>query len=165
MTTPATVRWYREPWPWLLMSGPAAVVVAGVLTTVIAVRSADGVVADDYYKQGLAINRVLERGVQARVLGVRAGVTFDHARNTVVVQLTSNAPFPQHVRLRLVHPTRQGMDRVVTLSQTTKGRYEGHLDPAGAANWLVSLEDERSSWRVEGRWHTPETAITLTPAK
>ena len=24
--------WYREPWPWLLMLGPAVVVVAGFIT-------------------------------------------------------------------------------------------------------------------------------------
>ena len=165
MSIPSSAPWYREPWPWLVMSGPAAVVVAGVIPTVIAVRSADGVVADDYYKQGLAINRVLERGQQARLLGIRASVTFDHARDAVAVQLSSHAPFPRQVRLRLVHPTRAGMDRSVMLSQTSKGRYEGQLDPAGAGIWIVSLEDDRASWRVEGRWHVPESAITLNPAK
>ena len=38
--------WYREPWPWILMSGPAAVVVAGSITAVIAIRTADPVVAN-----------------------------------------------------------------------------------------------------------------------
>ena len=118
MTTELSAPWHREPWPWLLMSGPAAVVVASVFTAILAVRSADGVVADDYYKQGLAINRVLERGAQAKVLGIRAGFTFDHARNTVVVQLTSRAPLPGHLRLQLVHPTRQGLDRTIALTQT-----------------------------------------------
>ena len=41
--------WYREPWPWIIMAGPATVVVAGVATAVIAFRGADGLVADDYY--------------------------------------------------------------------------------------------------------------------
>ena len=53
--------WYREPWPWILMSGPAAVIVAGAVTTWMAFASADGLVADDYYKRGLAINAVLKR--------------------------------------------------------------------------------------------------------
>mgnify|MGYP000916835605 FL=1 len=44
--------WYREPWPWLLMSGPGLVVIAGVVTAWIAFSGADGLVADDYYKQG-----------------------------------------------------------------------------------------------------------------
>ena len=28
--------WYRQPWPWILMAGPAAVLVAGAITTWIA---------------------------------------------------------------------------------------------------------------------------------
>ncbi len=49
MTTanPVTPKpWYREPWPWLLMAGPAIVVVAGFLTLGFAIQSADGLVAD-----------------------------------------------------------------------------------------------------------------------
>ena len=38
--------WYRHRWPWLLMSGPAIVVVAGIATTVIAVRTNDPMVAN-----------------------------------------------------------------------------------------------------------------------
>ena len=53
--------WYREPWPWLIMLGPAVVIVAGVITTVIAFKTSDGLVADDYYKQGLAMNKTLAR--------------------------------------------------------------------------------------------------------
>ena len=49
--------WYREPWPWLLMAGPAVVVVAGLFTAWLAVVHEDGLVADDYYKQGLGINK------------------------------------------------------------------------------------------------------------
>jgi FixH len=64
--------WYREPWPWLLMAGPAIVVVAGFLTLGFALQSADGLVADDYYKQGKAINQTLARDVQARTLGYAA---------------------------------------------------------------------------------------------
>ena len=41
LTQPAQV-WYREPWPWIIMSGPAIVVVAGIATLVIAITSSDG---------------------------------------------------------------------------------------------------------------------------
>ena len=53
--------WYREPWPWILMAGPAVVVVAGFFTLWLAVSTSDGLVVEDYYKQGLAINRVFAR--------------------------------------------------------------------------------------------------------
>jgi len=63
--------WYREPWPWLLMAGPVAVIFAGIATVWLAVVSSDGLVVDDYYKQGLAINQTLERGALAARLGYR----------------------------------------------------------------------------------------------
>jgi hypothetical protein len=44
--TDRTLPWYRHRWPWLLMSGPAIVVVAGIATMVIAVRTADPMVAN-----------------------------------------------------------------------------------------------------------------------
>jgi uncharacterized protein len=40
-------RWYREPWPWLLMAGPAIVVVAGLYTAYLAVTTNDALVAGD----------------------------------------------------------------------------------------------------------------------
>jgi len=46
MERPSSKPWYREPWPWILMSGPAVVVVAGTVTAVIAIRTADPVVAN-----------------------------------------------------------------------------------------------------------------------
>ena len=77
--------WYREPWPWILMSVPATAVVAGIITLWLAVSSADGLVAEDYYKQGLAINRVIEREEAAQRLGLTASV----------------APVPGRLELRL----------------------------------------------------------------
>ena len=53
--------WWRHGLVWLVIAGPAAVVAAGVVTTVIAVRGADPVVASDYYRRGIEINRQLAR--------------------------------------------------------------------------------------------------------
>jgi len=36
--------WWREPMVWLVIGGPAVVVVAGIVTAVIAVRGADVVI-------------------------------------------------------------------------------------------------------------------------
>jgi len=60
--------WYREPWPWLLMAGPAVVVVAGFVTLWLAFNSDDGLVADDYDKRGQAIHQTLSRDRAAAAL-------------------------------------------------------------------------------------------------
>ena len=48
--------WYKERWPWILMSGPATVIVAGIVTMWIAFATADTLVVDDYYLRGITIN-------------------------------------------------------------------------------------------------------------
>ena len=53
--------WWRHGHVWLVIAGPAAVVVAGTATAVIAARGADPVVASDYYRRGIEINRQLAR--------------------------------------------------------------------------------------------------------
>ncbi|AMO24759.1 hypothetical protein GCM10027034_08940 [Ramlibacter solisilvae] len=53
--------WWKHGQVWLLISGPAAVVVAGVVTMWLAVSSPDPVIAEDYYRQGLEINQQLAR--------------------------------------------------------------------------------------------------------
>ena len=155
--------WYREPWPWLLMAGPAAVVVAGFFTMALAFRTEDGLVADDYYKQGLAINRVLRRDERARELGLRAVVSFSDARVRVVLRGGNEAP--PELRLRFVHPTRGGRDRSVSLRSTAPGVYEGSVAGIyGEARRLV-LEDVGSAWRLIGNWSGREEPASLEAAR
>jgi uncharacterized protein len=53
--------WWKHGLVWLLISGPAVVVVAGVITFWIALGSPDPVVTEDYYRKGLEINQQLAR--------------------------------------------------------------------------------------------------------
>jgi uncharacterized protein len=146
--------WYRDRWPWILMSGPAAVIVAGAVSAVLAVRSADGLVADDYYKRGLEINRTLARAEHARRLGLSASASFSGER--VRVELAGPArglgPDPT-LRLTLVHPTVAGRDLRVELRRSLQARvYEGVLPAQAAAPRRVVLEDEAGGWRLVGTW-------------
>jgi hypothetical protein len=136
--------WYREPWPWILMSGPAAAIVAGAATFWIAASGADGLVADDYYKRGLAINQVLALEENARRLGVhaRAVVRDGHLR----VALSGAAP--EALFAQLAHATRAGFDQRLRLARTAPGVYEAELPPLAAGRWRVVIEDPRREWRV-----------------
>lgn len=46
-------RWWRFPYVWLVLAGPAAVVAAAVATAVIAVRGADTVVTERSFTPAL----------------------------------------------------------------------------------------------------------------
>ena len=51
--------WWQFGHVWLIISGPAVVIVAGFVTLVIAIRVPDPVLAEDYYRRGLDINKTL----------------------------------------------------------------------------------------------------------
>lgn len=136
--------WYREPWPWILMAGPAVAVVAGIATGVIAFAGADGLVADDYYKQGLAINRTIARDEAARSLHVEGDLVLEAA--TVRARLSASAPLPDRLRLRFVHPTRAGEDRMVFLARDAAGTYSAPVAGLAPGRWRVILETEQ--WRL-----------------
>ena len=57
--TTDTKAWWQYGHVWLIIAGPAAVIVAGFSTLAIAIRVPDPVVADDYYRRGLDINKTL----------------------------------------------------------------------------------------------------------
>lgn len=162
MTPTPSRPWYREPWPWLLMSGPAAVVLAGIATTVLAVTSFDGLVADDYYKQGLSINRVIARDEKARSLGLDATVQFNPERTRVRVLLGAAAQ-PKSVRLALVHPTRPDGDQVVDLPLSADGTFEARIDPPHAKVIQLRLQDAEGTWRLAGAWATKDDGAKLAP--
>src|SRR5262245_66164388 len=139
-----TAPWYRQRWPWLLVSGPAAVLVAGAITTWIAFASADGLVAEDYYKQGLAINKTLAREEEARRQGISAEVRLE--KNAIRVQLRGARP--EAIFVHLAHATRAGYDQRVRLTPAAGGLYEAVLPPLAAGRWHIAIEDPRGAWRI-----------------
>lgn len=58
--------WWRFGHVWLLIAGPALVVVAGFVTLWLALTRPDPLVAEDYYRQGLEINQTLTPAIAAR---------------------------------------------------------------------------------------------------
>jgi hypothetical protein len=147
-STNASSPWYREPWPWLLMAGPAAVIAAGAYTTVLAVRSDDGLVAEDYYKQGMTINREIAREQHAREKNIHARMEFSGNRVSAVVDAAT--PLSPTLRLRIVHPTRAGDDRSVLLVAGAQHAYSGDLPPFGNEARRLILEDTAATWRITG---------------
>ena len=51
--------WRRFPHVWMVISGPAIVVVASFITFYLAAVGQDPIVDEDYYRKGLEINKTL----------------------------------------------------------------------------------------------------------
>jgi hypothetical protein len=155
--------WYREPWPWFLMVAPLAAVIMGVVMIVVASRTQDGLVADDYYKEGLAINRTLDRERRAGALHISGLLEFSADRTQVRLRLVQDGDAPPALLLTLLHPTRAGMDQRILMVRTAPGEFSGKLRAPVAGRWLLMLEDDDRSWRVNGVWRTADDRVQLRP--
>ena len=137
--------WYREPWPWLLMAGPFVVVVACLWTAWVAFESDDGLVANDYYKRGLAINRKTPRVEVDPAAGVGATIAVS-VDGEVRARVEGLADAPRELRLRVARPGVAGEDEVVMLRRAPDGDYVGALTAQPAGRWVVTLESR--AWRL-----------------
>ena len=154
MTEDATFSgpWYRDRWPWLIMSVPAISAILGIAMLVLAMSSYDGLVAEDYYKEGLAINAVLDKEAQAKRLGLSAEIRVVDGAVNVVLQ---GAPAePAALKLRLAHPTRAGEDLALRLSRTGAHTYTAAWPTLSEGRWHAMLEDEAGTWRMAAAWQS-----------
>lgn len=52
--------WWKYGYVWLVISGPAVVVVAGFYTLWLAISSPNVILTEEYYRQGVEANKNLE---------------------------------------------------------------------------------------------------------
>jgi hypothetical protein len=133
----------------LLAAGPLAVVAASLCSAWIAIKSDDGLVAEDYYKRGLLINQKLRQSapVGASKLGATVWIAIDgriRARLDGLPDSTSQPP--SLLRLKLEQPARGGQTRVLNLARDAAGDYVGALDAQPPGRWIVGLESD--AWRL-----------------
>src|SRR5579885_3093435 len=139
MNSQTSIAWHREPLVWLVILPPAAAVVAGLLTLFLALRTSDGLVVDDYYHEGLQINRLLHRDEEAVRLGLGADMALDTQSGEVSVMLRArdpDTPLP------------------ATLRRQADGRYTGRHHVRAAGHWYA--QSETSRWRLlQSIWISP----------
>lgn len=148
--------WYRHRWPWLIMFGPAAVVVAGAITIWIAFSRQDALVVDDYYKQGKAINQDLRRDRAAASLGMVAALRYEPAAGRLAGRAQGIAgPETGLLLIQLVHPTQPEKDIRLQARPDTQGGFSVALPMLEQGNWQVQVENAGRGWRLHGAWTWP----------
>lgn len=149
--------WTREPMVWMVIAIPLTSVIMGIILITIAVNNQDGLVADDYYKRGLAINEVIEREARAGELALTAEIDFQPSDNRVSVSLSGGDRFkaPAEIRLGFYHSTRADQDHVLSLRRDAHGVYSAPMPDLSSGRWYVSAET--AEWRLNGVVRFPES--------
>ena len=159
-----TNRWYREPIMWLVIAFPLTAVIVGFVSLALAIRSDDGMVEDDYYKQGMTINRVLARDKAAAAQDLTGTEELDAARHELQVRLTARQTMtlPDNIQIKLMHATRAGFDRSLVLPRQPDGTYRAPLPEFVPGHWDVQLTAQ--DWRLTGSLFMPgDNRLVMRP--
>jgi hypothetical protein len=156
--------WYRHFWPWYLI----ALLFLGVVGTgdliVQALRHPDPVVVDNYYKEGLAINRTLDQQRAAARMGLQAQARFDAGAGVLTVQLSAHQKIKAAaLKLLFVHATLANRDYSVRLSRQGEAVYRAQLKTLIPGNYDVMLEPEDGGWRLDAHLTLPAQHWVLLP--
>lgn len=154
--------WYKEPWMLLVVGGPLIVVIAAIITGVIAWRGEDKIIAKDYYKHGLNINKDIYRDAKASEYKLQAKAQLDTNTGKISLQLEGNTALPSSVLFSTsITSSASIYEQIqkISLSQVQPGMYVGTLkmpsaaDSASFALWHVQIET--ADWRLLADWHDP----------
>lgn len=72
MTQVHSQPWWKHGHLWLVISGPAVVVLASFVTLYLAIRTPDPVVEEDYYRKGIEINKTLDDAASSLAPAMKA---------------------------------------------------------------------------------------------
>jgi uncharacterized protein len=140
--------WHKEHYVWMIIFFPVLAIVGGIVTIYLAVTSNDGLVVDDYYKEGLEINRTLERDDVALDYQLQAEIDLDKSIDEVILKLSavSGFTYPEKLSVSFLHSTRAGLDRMVNMILTIDGIYRGNLSDLEKGKWYVYIQHD--NWRL-----------------
>jgi hypothetical protein len=167
MQTPTTQQkpWYHVRMVWLILAFPVVSVCMGMTILYFAITTYDGLVVDDYYKQGKNINLTLHRDKAALAHGLESTLDIDYPQRLLKIRLKAAhlAELPARIQVSFLHTTRAGHDRVVVLEQLRPGEYQTLLPDLVQGHW--SLQIEAGDWRLVGLLVTPaDTQLRIVPA-
>ena len=153
--------WYKYGFVWLMIGLPASAVIAGITTVFIASHEPDSLVVDDYYKDGLAINTVIEKDRRAVEMGLGARVEFGNSGVRLYLQSKeelAEGPFS----LKLIHPARAEQDQVLELAPFGDNYYEAQgLEPLASVTWEVQIMDMGDKWRLVKKQRLVDNPVLL----
>jgi len=146
-----TVPWYKQFWPWFVITPPLMGIMLGVLLVTAATHDPDGLVIGDYSKEGRGMNQSIARAQFAMQLGLAADVHIEGKRVSVLLESNPIIP-PQELELKLVHPTRDQFDQKLVLTyDPVNKRYHADIEKLDTALWYVYIEPLDGAWRLRGR--------------
>lgn len=158
--TDANTPWYRQFWPWFILSPLILVIMAGFWMIYIATVTSTGVVVDNFYKDGLSIVERTEQDEWAARRNLTAQLQSIGDRVQLRLGGELDNP-PQALSLLFVFSTQASRDVRVRLERSADGRYTGRLPESieGTRQLLLEPVNSDQAWRLHGDMRLPSSSI------
>ena len=168
--------WFQQPFVWMVIGIPLSSVIVGMVMLWLSIVSFDGMVSDDYYKQGLQINRVLDRERAALAARLSGTFTLRETDSRLLLQSAdSTFQLPSQVDVQLSYATSAGQDVAFTMTHSAafaSGEYHGPALNLPQGRWYVYISSDsidgatvdRDAWRLNGILSTPgDGVVAVSP--
>ncbi|QLG87857.1 FixH family protein [Chitinibacter bivalviorum] len=143
--------WYKHPHVWLLITFPALAIIGGIYMAYLAYTNKDGLVSDNYYKDGQKINERIALDQKTAAQGITAQLLLGDDQQSIRVIL--NQAVEGELILKIAHPTRDGFDQTIELEPQAPMMFAGKADHVIAVQrWQVELADKKNNWRLAKEW-------------
>jgi uncharacterized protein len=151
MQEPVAKPWYKEPWPFILISITGLGVVAGSTLAFIGLTNPPEIVSGDYaqFARGLVDTNV--RTARARELGLSGSMSVSDLELTLNLSADDPAALPERLLVQLQHPAYSELDATVMVARTEGGGYVGQLGEPAHQRAHVIVTDLEQSWWLAGR--------------
>lgn len=176
--------WYRHGWFWLIMIPPAWGVFAGLTLAYLALSTPNPLVVDDYSRIGRHTEARMERDREAARLGLSGEVVIAAAgagsgaapadgaavpeavvgREVRVVLEAGRGAIPPTLTLTLLHPTRDALDRTVSLHYDGEA-WTTRIDDFAPSRYYLQLEPPGREWRLKGELGARDAPVKLEPPR
>lgn len=151
-----TEKWYKQFWPWFLITIPLISMILGGVIVYLALTSENSMVSDDYYKEGKAINVSLQKSRMAKQLNLVAGLQINGS-SILVSFKQALPPDPAAIKLDFFHATMESKDFAVMLTRDANGDYRGTFpvledgtqSPVG--KWQLTITPFDESWKIQNQ--------------
>lgn len=113
-----------------------------------ALNSPNDMVVDNYYKEGLGINTVLDKRNLATELNIGASIVIDNTTGEVI--LTSQNAQEETLTLNFFNSAISDKDFTLTLNRIADNQYRGNLKKSISGIWNLYLESA-VGWQIGAR--------------
>ncbi len=134
-------------WLGLVVALPAVAVIASLSTVYVAFTNQDSMVKDNYYKEGLAINKDISQDSLAKSNRINAELDIA-ADGSVTLHLSSDMSPPDTIVLELIHNATSEKDLTIPLMIDEASTYRGQINKTLTGKWFVLASSSQQGWRI-----------------